>query len=125
MSIGLKKRAQMSDTFVYFFLISMIIIGLILLMFYFSSSKSSSSKQNFTEAYVKEKIASANYCETKVDCLLIIGKCPFGCYLLININEESKVESLLKRSPSYCDNNNCPNNWPDFDCIEGQCKPIS
>lgn len=62
------------------------------------ASCSITTKQNSIE----KEIEKAKYCKVKEDCIIIHGKCPFGCYQAINKNEKEKIENLIKDFDSNC-----------------------
>ena len=33
------------------------------------------------EKTIQQQIQEANYCQTAQDCIVLDGKCPFGCYI--------------------------------------------
>ena len=68
----------------------------------------SRSTNNLTEEQIKAEIEKANYCQKDSDCVNIGEKCPFGCAIIVNINEETRIKSLVEPYGSNC----------IYDCIE-------
>ena len=77
--------------------------------------------------YVSEQIKIKNYCHVSTECKVLSGLgCPFGCYYIINSNENieslkntSKYYNLLGSSCLY----KCPSH-PKFDeiqCVNSRC----
>ncbi len=77
------------------------------------------------ESNIKEEIEDANYCNVKEDCVSFAGKCPFGCYISVNVDEEDRIRELVESyqpksssceySCAYC---------TVTDCINGRCSPL-
>ena len=51
---------------------------------------------------IQKKIDKANYCEVKEDCAYAGSKCPFGCYIYVNINEYEEISQLIEDYNSEC-----------------------
>ena len=47
-------------------------------------------------------------CDVDADCALVVAKCPYGCFVAVNVAEVDRIERRLDRAPSTC----------DYDCIE-------
>ena len=54
------------------------------------------------ESNITSAIEEANYCEVDSDCVDAGGKCPFGCYVYVNINEVEKISQLIQAYDSDC-----------------------
>lgn len=74
------------------------------------------------EAYVDWRLERANYCEVEEDCVNLGSKCPFGCYIYVNENEEKEMKNLLDSFDSKCVYG-C-GECLDVDCISGKCQPV-
>ena len=70
-----------------FLLIAVIVIIIGVLIFLFCTGP--------TEKKVNQEIKNANFCSTLDDCVDIGGSCPFGCTILINKNEETRIRDLI------------------------------
>ena len=74
----------------------------------------------YVEKYrVKNVIEKANFCETKDDCVQIVGKCPFDCYVHVNKKHEEEVKNLLENFTSNCIYS-CVQKV-EYDCVRGKC----
>jgi len=76
----------------------------------------------YEQAHIKDEIDKANHCDVKEDCVDAGGKCPFGCYAYVNINEAARIKGLIDSYDSdcvygclYC---------PDVECTNNTCKPM-
>jgi hypothetical protein len=54
------------------------------------------------EDEIKKEIEAAKYCNEDSDCVRIESKCPFGCNQYVNINESSRIQSLIDNFDSKC-----------------------
>ncbi|MEI8364162.1 MAG: hypothetical protein WCF78_01765 [archaeon] len=75
-----------------------------------------------TEKQINKEIIKANYCSVKEDCSAKLGACPFGCNILINKNEETRIQKLITRY--YVNNEGCAYDCgpiKNFGCITGKC----
>ncbi|MEI8364164.1 MAG: hypothetical protein WCF78_01775 [archaeon] len=107
-----------------FLLIAVIVIIISVLIFLFCTGPS--------EKRVNQEIKNANFCFISDDCLQIDGSCPFGCTILINKNEETRIRDLIfeyhknKLSLSTCVYD-CPvYDRPQFksiNCVDNKCVP--
>ena len=61
-----------------------------------------SQEMSVTIENVQQQIQGANYCQTTQDCVVLEGKCPFGCYITINIAEKENLEPLLEKYETRC-----------------------
>ena len=79
-------------------------------------------RSKFYESYVRGEIDKKNYCSTKEDCISVMGKCPFECYIYVNKAESEKINRLVNSYKSGCiyDCMYCPN----VECIKNKCEPI-
>ena len=59
-------------------------------------------EDNLTEEEIEARIEQANYCTVASDCVDIGGKCPFGCYILVNVAEADEIEKLVDEYHSNC-----------------------
>lgn len=60
--------------------------------------KTTTDNRKLQETKIKEWITKANHCEVKEDCSIRSFGCPFGCYSLINKNENlSSIENLVTK----------------------------
>ncbi|MGM0439305.1 MAG: hypothetical protein ACQEP3_02640 [Patescibacteria group bacterium] len=74
------------------------------------------------EAYVSWKLEKANYCEVKEDCVNLGDKCPFGCYIYVNENEEKEMKKLLDSFESKCVYG-CEQ-CLEVECASGKCQSV-
>lgn len=72
--------------------------------------------------YVDWRLNEANYCEVKEDCINLGSKCPFGCYIYVNSEEEEKMNNLLNSFESKCIYG-CEQ-CLDVECVSGECQPV-
>ena len=72
-----------------------------------------------SEGDVWSAIEEANYCEESGDCVRVSGRCPFGCYVYVNVAEASEIRQLLAQWESDCDYK-CSSAWPPA-CVGGRC----
>ncbi len=74
------------------------------------------------KTYVDWKLDQANYCEVEEDCVNLGNKCPFGCYIYVNKNEEEEMKNLLDSFKSKCVYG-CEQ-CLEVDCLSGKCEPV-
>lgn len=75
----------------------------------------------FARNFIKKEIARANYCQTTSDCQVVaVSKCPFGCYVHVNKNEVSRIETLLNKYQSNCEYS-CIE-YPGVSCVANTCQ---
>lgn len=75
----------------------------------------------FAESFIKKEITKANYCQTNDDCKMVaVSKCPFGCYVHVNKNEASRIETLLNKYESNCAYS-CIE-YPGVSCVANTCQ---
>ena len=67
-------------------------------------------------------VNTANYCETKEDCVLIDTKCPIGCYNLVNAGTLDSINVMVKEFKQTCFQT-CTA-LKEIQCQEGKCVPI-
>ncbi|MEI8364163.1 MAG: hypothetical protein WCF78_01770 [archaeon] len=102
-----------------FLLIATIVIIIGVLIFLFCTGPS--------EKKVNQEIKNANFCSISDDCTHIGGSCPFGCTILINKNEETRIRDLIseyhknKLSFSTCVYN-CLQ-LKGIACVDNKCVP--
>ncbi|MCB9765407.1 MAG: hypothetical protein H6739_36875 [Alphaproteobacteria bacterium] len=60
------------------------------------------------EARMERAVEAAATCDVDADCALVVAKCPYGCFVAVNVAEVDRIERRLDRAPSTC----------DYDCIE-------
>lgn len=75
-----------------------------------------------SEAAIKEAIVAANYCDTPNDCVDVGGKCPFDCYIFVNMNEEERIKAMVEGYESDCTYSCLA--ITGVDCVEHTCKPM-
>ena len=75
-----------------------------------------------SEDSIKREIDKANYCSTKDDCILVGGKCPFGCYIYANQAEASRIKNLVDGYESNCAYMciECSG----VECVNNKCQPV-
>ena len=67
----------------------------------------------------KSAIEKANYCQQDNDCMVVAGKCPLACHILINRNEKESIRMLLDTYISDCTYScTVPR---EYSCIDHQC----
>lgn len=74
------------------------------------------------EESIKREIESANFCETKEDCILVGSKCPFDCYIYSNAKEADRIKNLVDSYESACAYSCIM--CDDVACENGKCKPV-
>ncbi|MBT4322358.1 hypothetical protein HOC06_01355 [Candidatus Woesearchaeota archaeon] len=75
------------------------------------------------ESNINGEIDDANYCNVKEDCVSFSGKCPFGCYVSVNVNEEDRIRKLVdsyQPKSSFCEYS-CAY-CTVVDCIDNKCE---
>jgi hypothetical protein len=79
------------------------------------------SQINFKDeaSSIKKEIDKLGYCQINEDCVEIVGKCPFGCYIYTNIKEVKKVKKLINSYESKCVYNCVESSG--YDCVKGRC----
>lgn len=71
------------------------------------------------EKVVERRIEQANYCSVTSDCVVLPGKCPFGCYVLANRSEAPGIKRLMESHISSCVYSCAPQ--PEYTCRESRC----
>lgn len=51
---------------------------------------------------IKAEAAKAAACTSDTDCVVLVGKCPIGCYVSVNKSEESRIKALLDGFSENC-----------------------
>ena len=51
---------------------------------------------------VENELKKANYCGVAEDCAKIGNKCPFGCNIYVNKNEETRIKNLVDSYGATC-----------------------
>lgn len=107
----------MKYSFVYCFMmrLSLPIIAATLLL-------AACNTSTMTEAQIKEQITAANYCDSPNDCVDVGGKCPFDCYIFVNMKEEDRIKAMVEGYASTCTYSCLAIN--DVDCVEHKCQPV-
>ncbi len=75
-----------------------------------------------SEAYIKQQIAEANYCETPADCIDVGGKCPFDCYIFVNSSEVDRMKEMVDGYESTCTYSCLA--ISGVDCVSNRCQPV-
>jgi hypothetical protein len=70
---------------------------------------------------IQAEIDAANHCEVARDCVNAGGKCPFGCYALVNRAEVDRISSLIDDYPDGECEYDCMMLGPVV-CVEGRCR---
>lgn len=60
------------------------------------------SSCNLEEKRIEKEIEAANYCDFESDCVDVGGKCPFGCYILVNKDKADYIKALVEDYDSLC-----------------------
>ena len=68
---------------------------------------------------IKNQIKEANYCNVKEDCVWVGSKCPFGCNIYVNVNEENRIKDLLDNYIERCAYACVP--VSSVECINNKC----
>jgi len=55
------------------------------------------------QSYISHQIASAGYCETNSDCVIISNKCPFSCAVVTNKSNANRITNLINSFPATCE----------------------
>ncbi len=71
------------------------------------------------EEGIRNAIEEANYCVTADDCSIIGNKCPFGCEIVVNRNQATRIANLAMNFPSDCTYSCIATNT--VGCINGKC----
>lgn len=101
----------------FFLIIFILIVGVGMGVYVLSQSPTGP----FAESFIKKEIAKANYCQTTSDCQMVaVSKCPFGCYVHVNKNEASRIETLLNKYQSNCAYS-CIE-YPGVSCVSNTCQ---
>lgn len=51
---------------------------------------------------LKAKFKKAAVCEKDEDCTVLTGKCPFGCYISVNITQKKEIQEDLDNFKPEC-----------------------
>lgn len=95
-----------------YLIFGLLIMVIGLLLYYFTVNNNDENK-------IKKEIELANYCEVKNDCIQIVAKCPFDCYVYVNKFEEERIDQLIKSFESKCVYG-CIDP-PEYECTNGKC----
>lgn len=80
-----------------------------------------------TQEEVQAAIDAANYCETADDCVNIGMVCPFGCWILVNVDEAAAVQATIDAwrdgAATSC-TFSCAN-MGEITCTNGHCDAAS
>ena len=78
---------------------------------------------NIKKKYIETQLKDANYCNVKEDCISLGHKCSFGCIVLVNKNEEARINRILNNykfdAPCLLDCSEC-----SVECVNDKCKTV-
>jgi hypothetical protein len=121
----------------YIMLVVVLFIGGYLV--YQVSNKNSSSSLlpglqscNEIEKEINELLSNKNYCNEDFDCISVYMGCPFGCFNLINRNEnfddiKKSAKSFFKKCPESICMYSCPSGpeQENIKCINKKCTSFN
>ncbi len=76
----------------------------------------------YKESVISSEIEEANYCDIDSDCAYAGSKCPFGCYIYVNVDEVDRIKALVDSFESRCVYGclRCD----DVVCVNNRCKEV-
>ncbi len=72
------------------------------------------------ETVMRQELDAANYCETTDDCAMVMGVCPFDCYVLVHKTQSGTVAAKLAGYETTCMYSCMP--APAYECREQKCE---
>jgi hypothetical protein len=69
---------------------------------------------------LEQRIEDANYCEVAEDCVDVGSHCPFGCNILVNVEEADGIDRALERRRETC-LYECAAPAGEIVCAQGEC----
>lgn len=78
---------------------------------------------HFNEEQLREFIVKAGECAEHRDCMVVQGKCPFGCYLFIHKKHEDFLLRELSEFQTEC-KYACANTRPGVLCRKKRCVGV-
>jgi hypothetical protein len=71
------------------------VVTIVTFMFFFCSYE-------YKAEDIEKEAAESNYCNDASDCVVLIGKCPMACYILVNRNDSAKIARKIQEFSSNC-----------------------
>ena len=71
---------------------------------------------------IRSEIERANYCSIKEDCVRVEAKCPIGCEVYVNKEEESNIRNIFDSFKERC-MYTCAR-ASEIECRNNKCEPI-
>ncbi len=101
---------MIKNRIIIFFVIIFIVVFLVIIFY----------NGQVSGSHIKDEIEKANYCKIKDDCVLAGSKCPFGCHIFVNKNEEEKISGLIDNYQTTC-MYACVE-LKDYGCVNNKCE---
>ena len=79
-------------------------------------------KDSSYQQYVLDIIPQANYCQRDRDCYLVPSRCPYGCCVYVNRDEQGMVAYLMEKDAKPPCQHKCER-CPTSVCRENKCVP--